>query len=63
MTASGNVLEVRGLTTRFFTQRGVVGAVEDISLDVGRGEAVGAKPVAQQREVALDLPLSFRHEA
>ena len=41
MSESANVLEVRDLTTRFFTQRGVIGAVESISFDVGRGEAVG----------------------
>ena len=41
MSESGNVLEVRELTTRFFTQRGVIGAVESISFDIGRGEAVG----------------------
>ena len=41
MSESENVLEVRGLTTRFFTQRGVIGAVEGFHSDVGRGEAVG----------------------
>jgi oligopeptide/dipeptide ABC transporter ATP-binding protein len=41
VSESANVLEVRDLTTRFFTQRGVIGAVESISFHVGRGEAVG----------------------
>jgi len=41
VSENGNVLEVRGLTTRFFTQRGVVGAVENSSFEVGHGEAVG----------------------
>lgn len=34
-------LEVRNLTTRFYTQRGVVGAVEDVSFHVDKGEAIG----------------------
>ena len=36
-----SLLDVRGLTTRFFTGRGTVGAVEDVSIDVAAGEAVG----------------------
>jgi oligopeptide/dipeptide ABC transporter ATP-binding protein len=32
---------VRGLTTRFGTERGVVHAVEDVSFSIRRGEAVG----------------------
>ena len=35
------LLDVRGLTTRFFTNRGAVHAVEDVSFTVGAGEAVG----------------------
>jgi len=35
------LLNVAGLTTRFFTSRGVASAVENVSLTVGRGEAVG----------------------
>ena len=35
------LLAVEGLTTRFFTQRGVVGAVEDVSFEVSEGEAIG----------------------
>ena len=35
------LLAVDRLTTRFFTSRGVVGAVEGISFDVASGEAVG----------------------
>ncbi|MFM9886359.1 MAG: ABC transporter ATP-binding protein [Burkholderiales bacterium] len=38
---SAALLAVRGLTTRFHTSRGVVGAVEDVSFDVAEGEAVG----------------------
>ena len=41
MSVGENVLEVRELSTRFFTQRGVIGAVENISFHVRRGEAVG----------------------
>jgi oligopeptide transport system ATP-binding protein len=35
------VLEVRGLTTQFFTQEGVVAAVDNLSFDVAAGEMVG----------------------
>ncbi len=35
------LLAVDGLTTRFFTSRGVVGAVEKVSFTVAPGEAVG----------------------
>ena len=35
------VLEVRNLDTKFYTQDGVVSAVDDVSLDVLRGEIVG----------------------
>ena len=40
MTAAP-LLSVDHLTTRFFTSRGVAGAVEDVSFDVQPGEAVG----------------------
>ena len=35
------VLQVRGLTTQFFTRAGTVLAVSDVSFDVGRGEMLG----------------------
>ena len=35
------LLDVEDLTTRFFTQRGVIGAVEDVSFEVSEGEAIG----------------------
>jgi len=35
------LLEIRNLKTYFFTYRGVVKAVDDVSFTVGRGEAVG----------------------
>src|SRR6478736_154232 len=35
------VLAVEGLRTHFFTKQGVVKAVDDVSLTVGRGEVVG----------------------
>jgi oligopeptide transport system ATP-binding protein len=38
--ASTPVLQVRGLTTRFRTERGELTAVDDVSFDVGRGETV-----------------------
>ena len=37
----GTLLDVRGLTTRFATDRGLVHAVEDISFTIQPGEAVG----------------------
>ncbi len=36
-----NTLEVRGLSTHFFTRAGVVRAVEDVSFSVGRGKVMG----------------------
>jgi len=39
--ASGNVLEVRGLKTQFFTRDGIVYAVDDVSFNVGEGETLG----------------------
>ena len=36
-----NTLEVRGLSTHFFTRAGVVKAVEDVSFSVGRGKVLG----------------------
>jgi oligopeptide/dipeptide ABC transporter ATP-binding protein len=39
--ANSPLLKVEHLTTRFFTQRGEVGAVEDVSLIVNEGEAIG----------------------
>src|SRR6266545_5648087 len=36
----GALLEVRKLHTSFFTQDGVVHAVDNVSFDVGKGEAV-----------------------
>jgi oligopeptide/dipeptide ABC transporter ATP-binding protein len=35
------LLNVEGLTTRFFTSRGVIGAVDNVSLHVNEGEAIG----------------------
>ncbi len=35
------ILSVRGLTTRFRTDRGVVTAVDDVSFDLARGETLG----------------------
>ncbi|MBO9381625.1 MAG: methionine ABC transporter ATP-binding protein, partial [Roseiflexus sp.] len=41
-SANGDVLlEVRGLKTYFFTEAGVVRAVDGIDLTVRRGEALG----------------------
>jgi len=36
--ANGEILSVRGLRTYFFTKRGIVKAVDDISFDVRKGE-------------------------
>src|SRR5829696_6804950 len=41
MNASASLLRVEDLTTRFFTQRGIVGAVENVSFELNEGEAVG----------------------
>ncbi|MFN7021293.1 MAG: ABC transporter ATP-binding protein [Phycisphaerales bacterium] len=38
---SETILQVRGLTTRFRTDRGVVTAVDDVSFDLYRGETLG----------------------
>ena len=35
------ILEVRNLSTRFFTRAGVVKAVEDVSYSIGQGETLG----------------------
>ena len=36
-----STLEVKGLSTHFFTRAGVVKAVEDVSFSVGRGKVMG----------------------
>lgn len=41
MRGSGPVLDVRNLTTQFFTRSGIVYAVDDISFSVGEGETLG----------------------
>jgi oligopeptide/dipeptide ABC transporter ATP-binding protein len=41
MNASAPLLTVEHLTTQFFTSRGTIGAVEDVSFNVGEGEAIG----------------------
>ena len=38
---NGNVLEVAGLRTHFFTRAGVVKAVDDVSFPLARGEVLG----------------------
>ncbi len=38
---AGKLLEVRGLTTHFFTPDGIVQAVDDVSFDIGYGETLG----------------------
>jgi oligopeptide/dipeptide ABC transporter ATP-binding protein len=38
---NGSILQVRGLKTQFFTEAGVVQAVDGIDFDVKRGEVVG----------------------
>ena len=35
------LLIVEGLRSRFYTRRGVIGAVEDVSITVDEGEAIG----------------------
>lgn len=35
------ILEVEGLKVQFYTQRGIVNAVNDVSFDVSAGEIVG----------------------
>ncbi len=39
--AAGALLEVRGLSTHFFTPDGVIQAVDDVSFEVGYGETLG----------------------
>lgn len=41
MTANGPLLSVRNLSTQFFTSRGIVDAVKDVSFDVDEKEAIG----------------------
>jgi peptide/nickel transport system ATP-binding protein len=38
---SASILQVRNLKTHFFTRKGVVRAVDGVSLEVGRGEVLG----------------------
>ncbi len=39
--ASGNLLEVRGLKTHFFTQDGTVKAVDGVTFEIGYGQTLG----------------------
>ena len=41
MSSQDALLSVENLTTRFFTKRGIVGAVDDVSFHVEEGEAIG----------------------
>ncbi|MCC6322226.1 MAG: ABC transporter ATP-binding protein [Phycisphaerales bacterium] len=41
MTTTQPILSVRGLTTRFRTDRGIVTAVDDVSFDLAKGETLG----------------------
>ncbi len=41
MQTSEQILELKGVKTYFFTTKGVVKAVDDISFSIGRGEIVG----------------------
>lgn len=41
MSGQSALLSVENLSTRFFTKRGVIGAVEDVSFHVDEGEAIG----------------------
>jgi oligopeptide/dipeptide ABC transporter ATP-binding protein len=41
MKADSPLLQIEHLTTRFFTQRGAIGAVEDVSMTIHEGEAIG----------------------
>jgi oligopeptide/dipeptide ABC transporter ATP-binding protein len=41
VTEPAPLLTVERLTTRFFTSRGTIGAVEDVSFQVNEGEAIG----------------------
>jgi len=41
MTAVDTILDVRGLTVDFFTRRGTVHAVRDVSFVVRKGETLG----------------------
>jgi ABC-type dipeptide/oligopeptide/nickel transport system ATPase component len=36
-----SLLELRGLTTVFQTERGEISAIEDVSFDLGAGEILG----------------------
>jgi ABC-type dipeptide/oligopeptide/nickel transport system ATPase component len=35
-----NILEVKGLVTSFFTRKGIVRAVDDVSFDLKKGEVL-----------------------
>jgi peptide/nickel transport system ATP-binding protein len=41
VNTASSILSVRGLTTRFRTDRGIVTAVDDVSFDLARGETLG----------------------
>lgn len=38
---NNNVLEIRGLNSYFFTEKGVVPAVDGLDLDIPKGKIIG----------------------
>ena len=61
--ADGSVLSVRGLVTHFYGREGVVAAVRNTSLEVGRGEKVAIVGESGCGKSALALSILGTHRA
>ena len=51
MENNNNVLEIRGLNSYFFTEKGVAPAVDGLDLDIPKGKIIGLESFADFSEL------------